>query len=261
MMASCRDWVLCGLSMLMLTVVAVGQSQLNERNPDQIFAELWFVSIQRPASQPVLRVFSDGRLRGVLEDGQVVEGRLSPQDFAHIRRELLVDCGLAELDSRRLAEELLVTSRREGLSAQIPNADETVIRIRSSSGELREVRCPAVALLTVRFPSIASLRGLFRAQTRLDNLRSVLQVGGDAEALRIAAYASASLQSQLPEASPLSVRELSMVRRFPDGSRYIQFCRQPESPGALESPLIVAVTEVPGDHPRVSVFGGTSVFR
>ena len=227
----------------------------------EVVAELWFLSVRRSVTQPEIAVYADGMVRTVREDGSPLVGQISSAELAAVQEELLATCGLATLETPRLVEEIMVTSRRENLSAHIPNADETVIRIRDNAGELREVRCPAVPLLAVRFPGVAGLQGLYKAQLRLENIRTIQQVGGDRVAQQLAQYATSSLQTEQPGAAPLTIRELAMVRRFPDGTRYIQFCRQQESAGARVAPLIVGVTEVPGDNPRVSVFGGQGTLR
>lgn len=245
-----------------LAILSGGSAQLGaaEANRPEVLAELWFLSVRRVVVQPDVTVLMSGQVRVRLDDGQQLEGQISAQQLAELRLELLDTCGLGTLDSQQLASEIQWTAQQHGLSAVIPNADQTVIRVRDAAGQLREVRCHAVGLLVNRFPSVAGLQGMYRAETRLQNLRSVLQVGGAEAAAGIAQYASASLQAQNPEATPLGVHELAMVRRFPDGTRYIQFCRQPDGADRVSgSPLIVAVTEVPGGEPQVSVFGGSSL--
>lgn len=238
-----------------------GVSAANEPVAPEVVAELWFLSPRLAPTQPEVAILANGLMRVHLEQGQLIEGQLSAAELSALHQELLVTCGLATLDSRQLAAEIQVTAQQHQLSASIPNADETVIRIRDTAGRLREIRCPAVGLLATRFPSVSGLQGLNRAQLRLQNLRSILQVGGSDAAAGIAQYASESLKERDPAARPLTVEELAMVRRFPDGTRYIQFCRHESVEGTSASPLIVAVTEVPGGPPQVNVFGGTGIRR
>lgn len=251
----------CVLLACLLALISVGASAGNEPAASEVVAELWFLSPRFAVTQPEVAVLANGLMRVHQEQGQVIEGQLSAAELTALHQELLVTCGLGSLDSRQLAAEIQVTAQQHQLTASIPNADETVIRVRDTAGRLREIRCPAVGLLAGRFPSVAGLQGLNRAQLRLQNLRSILQVGGSDAAAGIAEYASESLKEHNPAARPLTVDELAMVRRFPDGTRYIQFCRHEIVEGASAAPLIVAVTEVPGGQPKVSVFGGTGIRR
>ncbi|MEZ5941628.1 MAG: hypothetical protein R3C18_09565 [Planctomycetaceae bacterium] len=227
-----------------------------------VIAELWFLSPRTIASIPEVAVLKDGSVRVARPDGSQIRGHLTSEQVEELRRDLLAGCGLAGLNSQRLATEIHLTAQQHGLSASIPNADETVIRVRDEQGTLHEVRCHAVGLLVNRFPAVTGLQNMYRAESRLQNLRSILEVGGTDSAAKLARVASESLRQQDPMARPLTVDELAMVRFFPDGSRYIQFKRDISPTGARSSvPLIVAVTEYPSGPPQVSVFGGTGLRR
>ncbi|MCA9044907.1 MAG: hypothetical protein KDA69_11340 [Planctomycetaceae bacterium] len=227
-----------------------------------VVAELWFLSPRTTATLPEVAVLKDGSVRVARPDGSQIRGQLTGEQVSELQRDLLLGCGLAGLNSQRLATEIHLTARQHGLSASIPNADETVIRVRDDDGTLHEVRCHAVGLLVNRFPAVSGLQSMYRAESRLQNLRSVLEVGGAESAANLARVASESLRQQDPMARPLTVDELAMVRFFPDGSRYIQFKRDVTPTGARSNvPLIVAVTEHPSGPPQVSVFGGAGLRR
>ena len=224
--------------------------------------EMWFVSAEMPPAQPELAVYSNGAVRVHVGSGQYLDGVLSQQQVQDLQRELLVDCQLQVLSSPAISAEIQEASDVTGLTWMIPRADDTVIRVRQADGRFHEVRCHAVGLLASRFPSAQGLQNVHRAQQRLQNVRAVLQVGGNEAAEGLAQYATRSVRQQSPGLPELTPGDLAMVRSFPDGTRYIQFCRPMSDGTAIEvSPLIVSVTEAPGEPPRVSVFGGAGLQR
>jgi hypothetical protein len=102
-----------------------------------------------------------------------------------------------------------------------------------------------------RFPGIPELEDLFAVQQRLQNVKAVVQVGGPAEAQRLARLANRRLAAE-PAAGELSMRDLQLVRDSGDGLRYVQFYRsgREQRDGAA---LLVSVVETPHAPPGVSV--------
>jgi hypothetical protein len=124
------------------------------------------------------------------------------------------------------------------------------------------VRCPAVGVLTERFPQADKLRAFADLEARLGNIAAVAQVGGRTAAERLAATANEQLQTDHPGTRRWSVEELAMVRARPDGGRFIQFRRKLEAqPGRAPEWWVTSVTEAPGRATCVSVVPPESVVR
>ncbi|MCA9082239.1 MAG: hypothetical protein KDA58_16875, partial [Planctomycetaceae bacterium] len=183
------------LTLCCLTATATAAEPISR----QPVIELWFVSAQMRPTHPEVVLFDDGSVQALIDAGQVLEGRITPEQLGAIQRELLVDCQLASITTSQLASELQLASETTGLTWRIPNADESVIRCRTVAGERVEVRCPAVGLLSSRFPTIAALQRMRQAQQRLVNVRAIVQVGGGTAASNLAQYATESAQQQSPE--------------------------------------------------------------
>lgn len=205
---------------------------------------------------PAIEIDQAGAVRISPDGRQVFEApALSRAEMARLFDDLVRTHRILELDSRRLQFQLDDASRSSGLSAQIPGAASTLVEL-SWDGQAYRVECPAVGLLSRRFPQIDDLQRLAAVQGRLQNLVAVSQVGGFPAAETLAREGTAQLRQDDPRAVPLTSRDLSMVRTLPDGSQFIQFYRE-----SRPQPTIVTLTRFPDAGRRVSVFNGASEVR
>ena len=247
LMVSFRAW------MLVWSTLPLTGALASATTPAPII-ELGYVSPQSNAYQFSLRAYADGTVIVADGLGDAVQGQLPPQRLHELIHDLLVDDGLAETDSDQIASEIQRASIQRGLTATIPGADETIIRIHTSRQQC-ERRCRAVGLLCTRFPGVPALERFARAQARLENLRAIVLAGGHVEADTLTQLANRRLRAEHPEHLPLTTQDLTMVRPMPAGGRYVQFCRRDQGlPATEQSTLIVSIIEVPGTVPRVNVF-------
>lgn len=214
--------------------------------------ELWYITDSVP-SHPDIVVLNDGRMQVMAPSGPE-RSQLEPEKYQQLMTGLLSEDGLAEVTGESLQHELRGAVLRTGLTAEIPGGGEIVIRIDTGS-EYREIRCHAVGVLANRFPELKCVKCVAAAQRRLENLRAIATVGGHEEANYIAELASQQVESSYSVRLPISVKDLSMVRALPDGSRFSQFVVTSNSKGE-EVVQMVSITETPGQRPQVSVIGG-----
>lgn len=209
-----------------------------------------------PHPTPALEMTDLGAIRIDRGDGTLVEAPPLPRaELSRLIGEIVRTHRLLEIDSRSLAFQLDEVSRATGLSAQIPGAAATVVEF-TWEGRSHRVECPAVGLLSRRFPQVRDLQDLAAVQGRLQNLVAISQVGGLQEAERLAREGTVQLQHDQPRATPLTVRDLAMVRTLPDGAQFVQFYRD-----TTPQPTIVGMTRFPESARRVSVFDGAREIR
>lgn len=211
----------------------------------------------RPAAPPsvAVSIHADGTVlvpdpRG---SSRPLRGRLSAADLQGLLNEVIETHGLFDCDTGTLAQSLQSAARQSGLAWRIPQADTTVIRVQRE-GRQHEVRCPAAELLEERFPGVEDLQRLCRVQRRLQNVRSVVLVGGPQEADRLAAMANQELRRRGVEGLEMTSSDLQQVLGSGDGFRLARFQRcGPRSPQEGETQWLVSIVETPDSPPRVSV--------
>lgn len=249
---------------LLTLVAALGSVQAAETSAQPI-VELKFVradvATSRDTDVPAeLQVFADGTVVARCPD-RTAQAKMPPEHVRALLRELLQDCRLNQIDSNKLRADVQAEGIRLGLSSQIAGAEDTLIQIRWQERSY-ELRCHATGLMASRFPEVAGLQSMLKAQERLGNIRALVLLGNGRQATALAERATESLVAQMPGAQPLTPRELSMVHVLPDGTRLVQFCRRADAAAQVESPLIiVSVMETPGEQVRVTVLSGESIVQ
>jgi hypothetical protein len=168
---------------------------------------------------------------------------------------LIDDCQLAAQTSEGVREAIKFASEQQQLTANIEGAATTEIGILVGQ-EWRTVACPAVSILPTRFPQVIEVQNFNTAQTRLQNVAAVALLGGARAADQQAATATNKLKEMHPEAGVITRRDLLMVRRLPNESRFVQFRYEGSSEGYL-----VNMTQSPEGPTRVSVMDSPTVVR
>lgn len=211
--------------------------------------ELWYLE-DEPPTEPELAILADGRVRVRCATGPVWS-EIEPSALKELIGELLYEHRLNRIDSHELADRIQQEAARTGLTADIPGAAETFIRIRTESGHY-QIRCPAVGILATRFPEVESLKKVVSAQRRLENVRAVAQAGGPEAAAHLARLAQKSVSREHGVSVAVTPKQLAMVRPLPDGGRYCQFLLV-ESSEKGQAPRIISIFDRPGDVPRVTL--------
>lgn len=251
-----RPGIMAGLLMTLLCpgiVHADHTSQLPDE-PTTPVIEMWYLREGIP-SHPEVIILSDGRMQVMSPEGPQ-RSDLTADALQQLLENLLHRDGLATVNSAELRREIAEQSHVSGLSSTIQGAGETVIRLRTRNSA-REIRCPAVGILAVRFPQIQGIQAIAAAQRRLENLRAVTTVGGPEEARSIAQLAARAVEDEYGVTLPVTCEDLSMVRALPDGSRFCQFLVANQN----DELHMISLVEAPGLHPRVSMIGGTPLVR
>ncbi len=217
--------------------------------------EMWYLNGQTPSHAEVI-VLADGRMQIMSPEGPQ-RSELSIAEVEELLQNLWNVDGLSTVHTNRIQHEIHQASTKTGLSSHIKDAGETVLRIRTAKG-VRELRCPAVGVLAVRYPEVQCVQAMAAAQRRLENIRAVASVGGSDEADDIANLAARAVQNKYGVDVPVSSADLSMVRALPDGSRFCQFVVAMEGQDS-NSLQMISLVEMSGHHPRVSMIGGATV--
>lgn len=226
-------------------------------DPNASVVELWYLGGDGQP-QPEVAVLGDGRVWCRCAHGPHW-GQMTPEELRELLNELLYSCDLARCHSQALMLQIQQESVRTGLTADVPGAADTFIRIRTDGREY-QVRCPAVGVLAPRFPEATSVQQVFRAQRRLENLRAVTMAGGGEAAARLAQLAQQSVASEHGQSIRVTPGDLAMVRFLPDGGRYCQFLITP----SMQNPHgshIISLFDTPGNAPRVTLLGDGPTFR
>jgi hypothetical protein len=218
-------------------------------DPQFTVIELWYLE-DEPPREPELAILADGRVRARCATGPVWS-EMEPSALKQLIGELLHEHHLSRIDSRELADRIQQEAVRTGLTADIPGAADTFIRIRTATDQY-QIRCPAVGILATRFPEVESLQQVLSAQRRLENVRAVAQAGGPEAAAHLARLAQRSVSREHGVSVAVTPEQLAMVRPLPDGGRYCQFLLV-ESSRKDQAPRIISLFDRPGDVPRVTL--------
>ncbi len=215
--------------------------------------------------QPIVEVWSNGQVnatevRGTRDNPQRVclTDRLTPAELQGLHQLLFRDCHLGEQTTAGVRKSLQVASQQRQLTADINGAAATEISI-LTEGEWHTVSCPAVSILSTRFPDVAEVQNVAAAQASLQNIAAVALVGGGPTADSHAAAATQKLREGSPHAAEITRRHLTMVRRLPNGSQFVQF-HYAGAPGQ-DNGCLVSVTKSPNGPTRVSVMESPTVVR
>lgn len=240
------------LMMLISCAVSVAAERVVlPSDPQASVVELWYLD-DSSQPQPEVAVLADGRVWFKSVDGPAWS-RIQRTELIRLVTDLLEGDGLKHCDSHQLKRALQQEAIRTGLTADVPGAASTFIRIRTGDA-VRQIQCPAVGVLATRFPEVQSVQQVLSAQRRLENLRAVAMVGGSQAAADLARIAQATLAEDYGVAVPVSAEDLAMVRKLPDGGKYCQFLVGTSSKGS-QSSRIISVFDIPGNAPRVSMLG------
>lgn len=214
--------------------------------------------------RPVVEVWSSGEVRAIELRGTrqaPVEvpftDHLSSAEYRELVDTITDEWKLTGLSSDQIQAALERASQTRQLTADIPNAAQTELTI-MNAGQPLTLSCPAVSILATRFPEVSEVQQVHDAQNRLLNLAAVALIGGSNRADSLAQTATQQLQESHP-GSNVTRRDLRMVRRLADGSKYVQFVA-PAVPGRFDG-CLVSLTQSPQGPTRVSILESREVIR
>ena len=214
---------------------------------------------------PVVEVWSNGRVqaverKGTRQDPEPISrtDRLTAEEMHELHQLLAGDCRIPSLSTEGIRESLEAASEQQQLTADIEGAARTEVGLLVGN-QWHSVACPAVSILTTRFPDVTEVQNLATAQARLQNIAAVALLGGGAIADLQAEAATRKLRELHPEAGEITRRDLKMVRQLANGNRFVQF-HYAGSPGQSEG-CLVSLTQSPQGPTRVSVLDSPSVVR
>ncbi len=214
---------------------------------------------------PVVEVWSNGRVQALELGGtranpvQVTRtDRLTADEMRELYQLLAGDCRISSLTTEGVRETLQVASEQQQLTADIEGAAQTEVGLLVGK-QWHAVACPAVSILTTRFPDVTEVQNVAAAQARLQNIAAVALIGGGAIADLQADAATRKLRELHPEAGVITRRDLKMVRQLANGTRFVQF-HYAGSPGQSEG-CLVSLTQSPQGPTRVSVLDSPTVVR
>ena len=211
--------------------------------------ELWYIEDGRVASAPEVAAFANGSVRVQVGEGELW-GTVPEAMLEKLVRTLLESDRLASITTESLEQEIEREVTRTGLGALVPGAATMQIRIRTRNGSC-SVEAPAIGVLTTRFPEAKLLESVDTARNRIENLRSIVMVGGVEAAEALTTKAQRQLAAEHGANIPLTVQHLASVRTLTDGSRFSQFVIPDGTASA--GGRTVCVFESPGEVPRVTL--------
>lgn len=244
-------------SLLMVSGMAFAeQPVVLPEDPATPVIELWYIDHGK-VDTPEVTVYASGRVQVRLGEG-TLWGEIGRDQLGVLVNSLLQQDQLSRLKTEEIEQAIATESLRTGLSAQINNAGDTIIRVRTAS-QMYRVDGHAVGLLNARFPNVIELQHLYSAQRRLENIKAVVMVGGVPAAERLARLAQVQVQAESGEQIALTLQNLSCVHSMTDGTRYCQFLVP--VPGGEVGHRIISLVESPGEIPRVSVLPNGNSFQ
>ena len=184
--------------------------------------------LQRLTDQPTLSIYADGTV-------------LMPKVYAHSRAysgtisqaELQSLLGLIQKNEFFAFDESEVKSKVWSLPVpynELPgHLASTVITVRGSAGS------KTVSYFGLGHePLVKETEQLLAIRNRLDQIMSIMKLGGQAEAQRWLALANADLSGKLPNVAPLTLDDLRSAAIHGDGSAFVRFARvTPESKSSI----------------------------
>jgi hypothetical protein len=204
---------------------------------------------RRPAA--VVTVQADGSVVAANgdESGEL-RGHLTQEQMTDLLREIIEESCVFELESGAVLRDVQDAANRTGRPWRAGDGGTMRVRVRLRDRE-HEVRCPSVEVLHERFPDVESLRRLCSIRRRLENVRAIVQVGGWENAEALSEQANRELLRSFPEATPVTARDLAMVRGHAPEMRYVQFVsRRSTSTG---DPLIISMFEFSNQPAQITI--------
>ena len=214
---------------------------------------------------PVVDVWSNGQVQATELSGTRQQparasrtDRLTAEEMQELHQLLAGDCRIPSLTTEGILESFQDASEQEQLTAEIEGAARTEVGLLVGK-QWHAVACPAVSILTTRFPNVTEVQNVASAQARLQNIAAVAILGGGAIADLQAEAATRKLRELHPEAGEITRRDLKMVRQLANGNRFVQF-HYAGTPGQSEG-CLVSLTQSPQGPTRVSVLESPTVVR
>lgn len=258
---------LCLLLLLVCGTVSAVEPKASTPVGNQNAVRIASLSFVEPngRQREVMEVWSNGTVNAFELSGtpqnpvQITHtDRLSPTELRSLYQQLVDESRLATYTSESLSEAINIASAEQQLSASIEGAAASEIGVLVGR-QWRTVACPAVSILATRFPQVTEVQNFAAAQSRLQNVAAVALLGGAKAADQQAATATHKLREMHPEAGVITRRDLMMVRRLPNESRFVQF-RTAATP-AGDDGYLVNMTQSPEGPTRVSVMDSPTVVR
>ena len=214
----------------MLTIgllVAIASAQ-----PSEPVCELSYA--RQPGSfETALRVTTDGTATIVLR-GEVRETKLGRETVAKLEQRL-ERYQVFERAQSQFDEALNTAAREAGLKLPIPYADVCQIQIGIGS-----LRCRGSSILATRLPHIVQLKEFERLRGDLEQIRSIVVLGGPTEFAEFLMVGRSAIGMSLPLSTMVYADDF-------DGERVAHF-----RPSGIDGPLLI-VSSRDGEYPTARV--------
>lgn len=214
-----------------------------------------------PSLDFYLAIYADGRATVTVPGPrrQQLSGQIPRAEFQQLLAGLLVEHQLLHCQTSRMQQEIASARRERQRPQPGHDAATTLIRVHGADSS-HEVRCHALGLTASQLPDLPQVCQLFACQQRLENVATIIRAGGYEKVNEALSAANQKLQQQAPRTDLLTCRELSLVDLRPDGTRYLQFSRLPDTNGLQPAGgfVMVSVYQAPGQPPEITVTADAS---
>ena len=211
--------------------------------------------------QQSLAIFADGRAVVASADGRGrrISGQIPEHELKTLFQDLIVERRLLEIESGALKRSVRAARLERRRPDPDPDAATTLIRVRTEKGT-HEIQCHALGLTASQLPDLTDVADLFACQRRLENVAAIIRAGGYDHVETVLKTANRRLRRQAPTVDRLTCRDLSLVDLRPDGTRYLQFSRVPDSQGLqpVGGFVMVSIYQSPGRPPEIIVTADAS---
>lgn len=205
-----------------------------------------------PRDTIVIRIRRDGSFEvGRHGEPGHAKGRMTTEELSLLMSDLVERQHALQLSSSVIAARVEHLARESGRDVGF-SGSETAVCLTLRDGR-HEIRCGAPQPLRTRFPEVRELDRVCAIVRRLENIAAVAQIGGRAEAERLARLATAELRSQNAADVTITADDLVQVRGKPGELRQAQFVVEPALAGGTGGGVHVSVMETPGQAPRISM--------
>lgn len=212
--------------------------------------------LQSPRHTVVVRIRRNGAIEaGSRGSAGYAAGQLTEAELAALLEELIERQGATELSTAALENKIQQRARETRKDVGFAGS-EMVVCITLQDGR-HEFRCCSPEPLRTRFPEVRELNRVCAIVQRLENIAAVAQVGGPAEAERLAKLATAELRRQNGTQVEITAADLRQVRGSAGDLRQLQFVVDPALRGEAGTGMHVSVIESPGTAPRISMTPAT----
>lgn len=176
--------------------------------------------MKRINDAPTLSIYADGRVEmpQIYEHGRAYSGRISKTEVNALLDLIINQHSFYSFDRESAAKALAALPGP--VNALPGHLATTVIRINTQYGSK-----------TVRYyglgngPVVAETEGLLAIRSRLEQVMSVMKLGGTAAAARWLDMANRELQASDPQVEPLQLTDLRSAAVHRDGSAHVRFAR------------------------------------